>query len=268
MVSELSLEDILDHIEKRLPLEAYDDERCFYLKIDDYVPVVATAIHDGHHLPDDLKLQCALSESERLYEEDPFTGRFIQESPITFIGQDSRYYYDLNRLPDEAIYDVAWGRSVWRVPLSETQRERALKRYERCYTVMHHLLSVLESSFQGETLLLFDIHSYNYKRWGREVPEINIGTSQISRNQWGKTLDRYLELLTEHFDSFWVAENNTFFGKGGFLGQLMHSHPQCLVLATEFKKYFCDEEHGEVFHEAVEDTRHKLAEVMRKMRLV
>jgi predicted transcriptional regulator len=126
---------------------------------------------------------------------------------------------------------------------------------------MHSLVQ----QFSDGPILVFDIHSYNYKRGEREVPEINVGTSQVDRTVWGTFIERYLNLLSHSFDTFWVAENNTFFGKGAFLQQLMNQHENCLVLATEFKKYFCDELTAEVYLEKVEETAHKLQAVIDKM---
>jgi hypothetical protein len=184
---------------------------------------------------------------------------------MVFVGLDSRYYYDLNRMPSEAIYEVAWGKSVWKIPLSEAQKNAAMDRYYRCYRVIQHLITSLGQAFVDQPLLVFDIHSYNYKRWERAVPEINIGTSSIDRVLWGNYIDRYIDLLSTSFDSFWVAENNTFFGKGAFLKQLMDEHPRCLVFATEFKKYFCDELTSVVYADKVEDTSNRLKRVIEKM---
>ena len=265
MVAELKIEEILALIDRKVPFEAMDEKRCFYLKIDRYVPMLATAIHDGHYLAEDRLSQCALLPDERLYEEDPHTATFIKDCPVVFVGLDSRYYYDLNRMPSEAVYEVAWGKPVWKIPLSDFQKTAAMGRYYRCYRVVHHLISSLEQVFVDEPLLVFDIHSYNYKRWERVVPEINIGSSQIDHARWGQYIERYINLLSSAFDSFWVAENNTFFGKGAFLKQLMDEHSSCLVFATEFKKYFCEELTGVVYVNKVEDTSNRLKSVIEKM---
>ena len=37
-------------------------------------PLVATAIHDGHALRDEVAERMALSSADRLRKEDPFTG--------------------------------------------------------------------------------------------------------------------------------------------------------------------------------------------------
>ena len=39
-------------------------------------PVIATAIHDGHHLRTDVAAVIRLDDSARLREEDPFTGEW------------------------------------------------------------------------------------------------------------------------------------------------------------------------------------------------
>lgn len=81
----------------------------FFVKIEDYSRVVCTAIHNGHRLRPALRENCALSEAERLREEDPFTADLIANMPITVIGNDSRYEYDLNRPPETCVYEEAWG---------------------------------------------------------------------------------------------------------------------------------------------------------------
>lgn len=265
MVAALNIKEIIALIDRKVPFEAIEESGCFYIKIDRYVPMLAAAIHDGHHLPEDLSKQCALSEVERLYEEDPHTATFIKDCPIVFVGLDSRYFYDLNRMPNEALYEVAWGKPVWKIPLSEAQKTEAMERYFRCYRVVHHLITSVKQYFVDQPFLVFDIHSYNYKRWERKVPEINIGTSQIDHARWGHYIERYTNLLSNAFDSFWVAENNTFFGKGAFLKQIMDQHSSCLVFATEFKKYFCDELTAVVYTDKVEETKFRLKSVIDKM---
>ncbi len=81
---------------------------CF-IKIDEYLPVVCTAIHAGHRLRSDLTNQCLLSDSERLFEEDPYTDDMIMSQPIVLIGLDSRFEYDLNT---NRLGMCRWGRSL------------------------------------------------------------------------------------------------------------------------------------------------------------
>ncbi|GAK77734.1 hypothetical protein JCM19296_3343 [Nonlabens ulvanivorans] len=69
-------------------------------------------MHDGHHFKKELWKDCLHTEYDRWYEEDPCTGDMISGLPITLIAHDSRFEYDLNRDPLEAVYDSAWGQRV------------------------------------------------------------------------------------------------------------------------------------------------------------
>ena len=44
-------------------------------------PIVATAIHDGHEVRDEVGSLLALDEAGRLREEDPFTGDWTTIAP-------------------------------------------------------------------------------------------------------------------------------------------------------------------------------------------
>ena len=75
-------------------------------------PIVATAIHDGPGLRDETRAAMALSEAERLREEDPFTGQAIVDVPTHLIAGRSRFEIDLNRARDVAVYrtpEQSWG---------------------------------------------------------------------------------------------------------------------------------------------------------------
>ena len=67
-------------------------------------PILAVASHDGHALREELQGNCALSEEERLREEDPFTGRWTSVAPTRMIALHSRFEVDLNRPRDKAVY--------------------------------------------------------------------------------------------------------------------------------------------------------------------
>ena len=49
-------------------------------------PLVATAIHDGHEIREDAQTQMAVSEADRLREEDPFTGEWTDLAPTRLVG--------------------------------------------------------------------------------------------------------------------------------------------------------------------------------------
>ena len=67
-------------------------------------PLIATAIHDGHEVRDDVAGHLALNDSERLREEDPFTAGWTVVAPTRVVGTRSRFEVDLNRPRDKAIF--------------------------------------------------------------------------------------------------------------------------------------------------------------------
>ena len=83
-------------------------------------PLVATAVHDGHRVRDNLLALMKLDDAGRLREEDPFTAHWTTVAPTRVIGLHSRFEVDLNRPRDKAVYrspEDAWGLDVWSGPL-------------------------------------------------------------------------------------------------------------------------------------------------------
>ncbi|GEQ86389.1 hypothetical protein ULMS_18970 [Patiriisocius marinistellae] len=102
---------------------------------------------------------------------------------------------------------------------------------------------------------MYDMHSYNWKRWNREVPVINLGTSNIDNKRfenfaetWRESLSR-LKLPNEISATSKI--NDTFQGNGYFLKYITENFKNTLVLATEFKKIYCDELNQIIFPEVV-----------------
>jgi len=93
----LSEEAIINKIKQRETFSATIDGGGFTLKIEKYEPALCAVIHNGGNLRAELADNCLLSQAERYYEEDPYTGNFIEQQAVTLIGNDSRYEYDLNR---------------------------------------------------------------------------------------------------------------------------------------------------------------------------
>lgn len=46
--------------------------------------------------------------------------------PIVIAGCDSRFEYDLNRHPENAIFETAWVKALWKQPISEEQKNKRL----------------------------------------------------------------------------------------------------------------------------------------------
>lgn len=249
----LSISEILEKIEREERFHAVVSDYSFSIKIDKYVPYVCAAVHDGHHFSKDLWENCLHTEYDRWYEEDPSTGDMISGLPITLIAHDSRFEYDLNRDPSNAIYDTAWGKELWKEPLPRKRKEQSLIKHENFYRVVLALIVKLEEMFSST--VFYDIHSYNWKRWDREVPVFNIGTMNVNQekyihdiNQWQEILDK-IELPIEQEVTCGV--NDVFQGNGYFLKYVTSNALNTLVLATEISKIYCDEYTGVIYPEVV-----------------
>lgn len=221
------------------------DAGCF-IKIDEYLPVVCTAIHAGSRLRDDLVQRCVLNESERLFEEDPFTDNMISSQPITMVGLDSRFEYDLNRaMTLSTYYKSAWNRLVWKKPLSNKLRTESHRKHSVFYTLYEAIITKLEA--MHDSVVVFDIHSYNYKRQRIDAPVFNIGTTQIDMERWGAVVHRFASELskTPLPNISTTAELDSVFEGRGYLISHTNAHfDRTLVLPTEVKKVFMEEESG------------------------
>lgn len=243
---QLTSAEIIERIKAGRDFEAEATDTGLRIRITDYVPFVCTAIHAGGRMRHELQLKCALDEFDRWQEEDPDTDTFISPMPITVVGLDSRYAYDLNRSPEEAIFDEAWGRKVWRRPLNREERQRSLARHRRFYEVMFALVGEIERRFNA--CVVYDIHSYNWKRWDRPVPTFNLGTERLDP-KWKDEVIAFSEHFAQqelpHDIDTTCTINDVFLGRGYNLAFLSKEFDNTLVLATEVKKVYCDEETGE-----------------------
>ncbi|EDM43097.1 hypothetical protein SCB49_12769 [unidentified eubacterium SCB49] len=256
----LSVSEIIDKINNEEFFEAVADDYSFSLKIDAYVPYLCGAVHDGHQFRKELWSNCLHTEYDRWFEEDPCTKEFVKTHPIVIAGCDSRFEYDLNRDPENAIYDDAWGKKLWKQPLTETQHAESLTKHATFYLVVHALMTKLEEKFGH--VIVYDMHSYNWKRWDREVPVVNLGTSNIDNGKYGKFAESWRKSLSElklpHNIASTSKINDTFQGNGYFLKFITQHFKQTLVLATEFKKIYCDEYQQILFPEVVHAIEHQL----------
>ena len=249
----LSVSEIIEKIEKEEVFEAVAEDYSFTLKIEEYVPYACGAVHDGHQFRRELWENCLHSGYDRWYEEDPCTKEFVQTLPILIAGRDSRFEYDLNRDPDNAIFDDAWGKKLWKSPLPEEQQKRSLEKHNNFYKVTHALIAKLEELFG--VVVVYDMHSYNWVRWDREVPVINLGTHNIDNERFGDIVENWRQALSEidlpHGIETTAKLNDTFFGNGYFLKYITKTFENTLVLATEFKKIYCDELTRVIYPEVV-----------------
>ncbi|MFK2820361.1 N-formylglutamate amidohydrolase [Flavobacteriaceae sp. LMIT009] len=249
----LSIEDIIKKIENEEHFHAVAEDYSFTLKIDEYVPYACGAVHDGHQFRKELWDNCLHTEYDRWYEEDPETKNMVISHPILIAGCDSRFEYDLNRIPDEAVFETAWGKQLWKEPLQHNEKETSLDKHTNFYKVVHALINKLEEKFGVS--IVYDMHSYNWKRWDREVPTWNLGTSNIDNERFGNEIESWRKRLSELDLPSRIkstsAINNTFYGNGYFLKYITKNFQNTLVLATEIAKVYCDEYTGIIYPEVV-----------------
>jgi len=252
-MQKLSIKDIISKISNKETFEAVSSDYSFTIKIDEYVPYACAAIHDGHQFRKELWENCIHTEYERWYEEDPETKNMIKSHSIVLAGCDSRFEYDLNRDPENAVFDTAWGKQLWSKPLSEKMKDKSLRKHTNFYKIVHTLVNKLESKFGFCTI--YDMHSYNWKRWDREVPTWNLGTSNIDNSRFGSIVTDWQQKLGEMKLPNNIKSdckiNDTFQGNGFFLKYITTTFSNTLVLATEIAKVYCDELSAIIYPEVV-----------------
>lgn len=238
-------------------------------------PVVATAIHDGHAVRDAVQRLCALCETERLREEDPFTEFLIRDFPNRIVVHRSRFEVDINRPRPGAVYlrpEQAWGLDVWAEEPPQALVDASLSMHDEYYEMLTSFLAGIERC-HGRFVVL-DVHSYNHRRAGPEAepalaadaPDINIGTISMDRRKWACVVDDFMAALRA-FDfpggSLDVRENIAFQGRGE-QARFIHEHfPETgCAIAVEFKKFFMEEWTGEPRPEVLVALRGLLASTL------
>lgn len=217
-------------------------------------PIVATAIHDGHEVRPELTRLLAITDQERLREEDPFTEFLIRDVPNRIVFHRSRFEVDLNRNRESAIYlrpEQAWGLKVWHSAPDTEMQEKSLALHDAYYAMLRQVLIDMERTYGSFVVL--DVHSYNHRRQGANqaaasadtAPEINIGTFSMDRGRWKNVLEPFMAKLAgfefrgRKID---VRENVAFQGKGEQTRFIHDAFPETgCAIAVEFKKFFMDE---------------------------
>jgi uncharacterized protein (TIGR02421 family) len=233
------------------------DSGAFIIKIDEYAPIICAAIHNGQRLRSELDKSFLLSDEERFYEEDPYTDELISSFPIQLIGNDSRFEYDLNRAKALSTYfKTAWDKQVWEKPLSQKQRAKSHSKHQSFYNVLEAVVEVIEKQFNNA--IVFDIHSYNYKRIEENTPTFNIGSGQIDVERWGSVVslfEKQLNRIVLPNLEVRAATDEVFHGRGYLITHINAHFDNTLVIPTEVKKIFMDESSGEIYPLVLEELK-------------
>lgn len=265
-MEKLSVKEIIQRIHNQETFHAVSEDYSFTIKIDDYVHYACGAVHDGHQFRQELRSYCKHSEYERWYEEDPATREMVKSHPIVIAGMDSRFEYDLNRAPETAIYEDAWGKQLWFMSLPNSFKEKSLEKHANFYKVVHALISKLEELFG--ICVVYDMHSYNWQRWDREVPTWNLGTKNVDNERFGDDIESWRSILEQTPLPNGIKStskiNDTFQGNGYFLKYITDNFKNTLVLATEIAKVYCDELEQIMYPEVIYAVEDYLKVVLKK----
>ena len=231
-------------------------------------PVLATAVHAGHVIRDELKPYLAISEADQRREEDPMTGIWSTIGDDAFRCYESRFQADLNRARDKAIYrtpEDAWGLKVWRDLPPEAMLERSLAHYDQFYEMMATWLEGLIAEC-GRVLVL-DIHSYNHRRDGADAapssqegnPDIDLGVTTLDHDRFGGVLDAFETTLADVpvRGRMLDVRRNVRYPDGGHWPEWIHANygDEIATITLEVKKFYMDEWTGDAHLPIVEDVR-------------
>jgi N-formylglutamate deformylase len=215
-------------------------------------PLLATAIHAGHELRAEAEQLTALDAAQRRREEDPHTQAWLPMAGTAVAVHRSRWEVDLNRPRSSAVYrnpEDCWGLPPWKAPPSTDFLARSCRLYDDFYTELGAECERIVA-LHGAVVVL-DLHSYNHRRRGPDLPEhpagnpeINIGTESMDRVRWGRLVDRVMADLTRcGFDT----RENVRFGGAKLAAWVHRRFPAAgCCLAIDVKKVFMDEHTGEV----------------------
>ncbi|HPR17749.1 MAG TPA: N-formylglutamate amidohydrolase [Candidatus Cloacimonadota bacterium] len=234
-------------------------------------PIVCTAIHNGHEVSDAVERNLAISETRRLYEEDPFTERFAAICSNQIIAVTSRFEVDLNRSVDKCIYlqpADAWGLQTRLSPPSDEVMETSRKHYFHFYEEVRDHFRKMEDTFGR--FFVWDIHSYNHHRLGPDAPfddpqqnpDVMLGLSNMPA-RWYPLVEKVERIFTEadYFGKSLFATTKCRFPGGNFSRWIHHNFPDsACCIAIEFKKIWMDEWTGQVFPEKQE----RLSQILAK----
>lgn len=231
-------------------------------------PVLATAVHSGHSVRDELQSLYRLSSSQRRREEDPMTENLALVGDHVFINRVSRFEVDLNRIKEKAIYlepNDAWGLDVWKSKPSELQVSNSLQYYDHFYEMMKtHLDQMIK---QHGKVILLDFHSYNHRRAGPDEafapdisnPDIDLGITTANLSIFSSVVSAFTQGLQQTLSNgrkLSVGNNIRYPDGGQWPEWVFENYPdQVCSITLEYKKFFMDEWADQVDLNILEELR-------------
>ncbi len=227
-------------------------------------PVLATAIHAGHRIREDLKPYLQADDGTRRREEDPMTGIWAGVGDHVFRTSTSRFEVDLNRPRDKALSanpEDTWGIRVWKESPPLHVVERSARSHDAFYALMSAWIEGLIAE-HGRVLVL-DLHSYNHMRDGARPapqsrnPDIDLGVTTSDLGRFGRVVDSLHEALSSTSSAgrrYDVRRNVRYPDGGNFPEWVFAKYGDHVCTVTlEVKKIYMDEWSGEVDLAVVDD---------------
>lgn len=214
-------------------------------------PVLAVALHAGHDVRPEVARWMAVTQEERLREEDPLTDFWLSVADSSVRVNRSRFEVDLNAAPEHAVPKdaPATGFHVWDEPPPRQIVQDGVRLHQSFYEIMGAVTDQLVARWGF--LLVLDLHCSNRPPDGTESaddPDIDLGTRTLDRDRFGRLLRRFTETLRccgvrgRPVD---VRENVHPCGGGYFAAWLHKRHPRnACVISLRYKKIFIDERSG------------------------
>jgi N-formylglutamate amidohydrolase len=227
-------------------------------------PIIGVAPHHSHRVRKPTVERMAIDEADRLYEEDPYTERFVAATAHRITPNQSRYEVDVNRPPHEAVYmgpEMAWGATIWAEDPPRELVETSMERWHEFHAILDQAVQHAIDTY-GRAIVL-DLHSYNYQREGAtdwrtdEKPVVNLGTRYLQLDEETRELKDWfldqLDQVTVLGEEALVEENSVFYG--GYVNRRLSRKygEDCLTLSVEFKKVFMDERTGQAHPKVLAD---------------
>lgn len=231
-------------------------------------PILATAVHAGHQIRDELRQFLHADDATLRRDEDPMTDALASTADNIFINYQSRFEVDLNRPRDMALatdIEQTWGQKIWGATPPEVMVERSLAQHDKYYALMKQWLETLIA--EHKKVLVLDIHSYNHRRNGAdsapaledENPDIDLGLTTLDIERFGGVVDGLTTALKSmpcegrELD----VRHNARYPDGGHWPEWVFANyaKDICTITLEYKKFYMDEWTGQCSLAAIEDLR-------------